>query len=174
MIMEGEFSEPLDPLKLVEALHELALRDPHRRIPILMPIHPLFMHQHHHLTCVALHKPPNTLPLTSMALTLLSVVYPYQYGWNYHIQYPISPTILIPPTPTTRYPSLTKSHYYQLDDSIVIHKGKSQLIYKDKSYIPTHLSSQSEDLKDYPFGWTLAIEGYCLENEHHPNCQDPI
>ena len=174
MIMEGEFSEPLNPLKLVEALHGLALRDPHGRIPISMPIHPLFMCQHHHLTCVTLHKPPNTLPLTSMALTLLSAVYPYQYRWNYHIQYPISPTILIPPTPTTRYPSLTELHYYQLNDSIIIHKGESQLIYKDKSYVPACLSSQSEDPKDYPFRWTLATKGYCLENEHHPDCQDPI
>ena len=74
----------------------------------------------------------------------------------------------------TRYPLLTELHYYQLDDSIIIHKGKSQLIYKDKSYVPAHLSSQSEDLKDYPFRWTLAIKGYCLENEHHPDCQDLI
>ena len=28
-IMEGEFSKPLNPLKLVEASHKLALRDPH-------------------------------------------------------------------------------------------------------------------------------------------------
>ena len=42
-IMEGEFSEPLNPLKLVEASHKLTLRDPHGRIPILMPIHPLFV-----------------------------------------------------------------------------------------------------------------------------------
>ena len=173
-VLEGEFAEPFEPLKLVEASREYALITPHGKVPIPLLVHPLFMRQHRRLVCVALRRLPVTLPLVSMALTLLSAVYPHHYGWNHHVSYPISPTSLIPPTPAIRHPSLTDSFYYQLGDGIVIHKGESQLIYDNKAYIPTRLPSRSEHPTDYLFGWSMGIENYCQLHDHHPDCLDPI
>ena len=137
-IMEGEFSDPLNPFKLMEESHKLTLLDLHRMIPVSVPIHPLFVHQHCCLACVTMCELLITLLIVSMALTLLLAVYPCHYRWNHHIQYPISPTSLIPPTPETKYTSLTKLLYYsQLSNRIVIHRGESKLVYNHKTYIPT-------------------------------------
>ena len=174
-ITRGEFPEPLDLLKLTEKSRELALTNPHGRIPIPSLVHPLFVRHHRRRACIALRELPITLPIISISLTLLSAIYPYQYGWNHHVPSPISPTTLIPPTPASKSTSLTDAlYYYQLGDGIIIHKGESTLTYKNKTYIPTRIADQDDGPSIYPYGWTQGIKDFCQQNDHHPDCLDPI
>ena len=63
---------------------------------------------------------------------------------------------------------------YMFEDGIVIHQDNQFKTYHDKSYIPTHMKDFCNNPTNYPYGWTQGIEEFCHNNNHHPNCKQPI
>jgi hypothetical protein len=130
---------------------------------------------HRSAICAALHALPIGLPYISMASTLITATYPFHYGWNHPVSFPMSHITPIHPIPASRYTSLTETYSYsQFNDGVIIHKGSTQHVYNDKSYLPTLGRDRSDNPSDYPFGWSLGIEAHCQQHGHHPDCTDPI
>ena len=167
--------QPLDHQELVEILRELDAMDIQGMTRISSLLNLLFLQRHHISTYATLHTLPISMPTISMALTLILAIYPYQYGWNYLGQSPTSPITQTPQTLVSRLILQNETYYYsQFNDGIVIHQDNQFKTYHDKSYIPTHMKDFHDNPTDYPYGWTQGIEEFCHNNNHHPDCKQPI
>ena len=174
-VEKGGVIQPLSLLELTEISREYLAMHPHGRIPIPMPLNPVYVHQHRSTMYAALHTLPIDSRYIDMASTLISATYPFHFGWNHHEPFPISHITPIRPTPVLRSTSLTETyHYSQFNDGVIIHRGNTHHVYNDKSYLPTRAQDQSDNPSDHPFGWTMGIEAYCQQHNHHPDCTDPI
>src|SRR5258706_3272834 len=121
MVTKGGALQPLGLFELSEISQELLDKNPCGRIPIPMPSNPIYMNMHCSAIYTALHALPIALPHISMVSTLITATYPFHYGWNHPISFPISPTTPIPPIPVSRYTSLTETYYYsQLNDTVIL------------------------------------------------------
>jgi hypothetical protein len=175
MVRKDGVLQTLEIHELSEISRELLAKNPLGRIPIPMPANPMYTNIYRSTVYAALHALPIALPHISMASTLITATYPFHYGWNHPVSFPISHSTPIPPIPVSRYTSLTETYYYsQSNNGVIIYKGDTQHTYNDKSYIPTLLRSKSDEPTDYPYGWTSGIEAYCQENGYHPECTNPI
>ena len=144
------------------------------RVPYLL--NPLFIQHHHTSTYTALHALPISMLSINMALTLISVTYPFHYGWNYLSQSPTSHITQTPQTLVSRFILQTETYYYlQFNDGIVIHDTNNKFkSYYNKSYIPHCMKDHHNDPTNFPFRWTPGIEEFCQVNSYRPDCLDPI
>lgn len=167
--------QPLDRFETASIAHDLNVTDSQGRIRISDPFNPTILHQQRGTAYVALCALPISTPQIAMALTLISATYPYHYGWNHHVTSPISHSTLIPPIPVSRSILLTEPlSYSKFDDGLITYKGDRHQIYNDKSYFPHYTDDYRGQPLDYPFGWTKGIEEFCQENQHHPDCLNPL
>ena len=88
---KGGTLQPPGPQEMAEIMRELDAADLYgmSRVPAL--INPLFLQRNRTSTYATLRALPISLPAINMALTLISAIYPYHYGWNYLGPSPTSP-----------------------------------------------------------------------------------
>jgi hypothetical protein len=142
---------------------------------ISMPLNPLLISIKCAHFCTTINHLEVLSHYTSMALTLISALYPSHYRWNRLGELPTSPTTLINPTLVSSSALNTEAYYYlQLSDGIILQKGDIYHVYQDKSYIPLKTHQIPGNEVDYPYGWSIGIEEYCQLFDHHPDCTDPI
>jgi len=163
------------PLELEEIAQELGMMNLEQRLRVPHPSNPLIIGNYRTSFCAMFAQSPQLTPYIGMVLTLISMIYPSQYGWNQPAESCTSPTILMSLTPASESISNTEICYYeQFRDGIILQKGDDYHVYHDKSYIPTRNQKSLGSLVNYPFGWTTAIEEFCQSTGHHPNCANPI
>jgi hypothetical protein len=163
------------PRELQAIAVELGLREYNRRITIPVPLNPLPISIRCAHFCATINHSEVLSHYTSMALTLISALYPSHYGWNRLGELPISPTTPISPTLASKSALNTEAYYYlQLSDGIILQKGDIYHVYQDKSYIPSRTRQIPDNNIDYPYGWSAGIEEYCQLFGHHLDCTDPI
>jgi hypothetical protein len=171
----AEILQPLDPLETASIARELNTMNTYGKVLISGPLNPTILHQQRGTAYIALRALPISTQQIAMALTLISATYPYHYGWNHRVTYPISHSTLIPPIPASRSISLTKTYFYsKFDDGLIIHQDDRCQVYRDKSYFPNHADDFRNRPLDYPFGWTKGIDEFCIRHHHHPDCTDPL
>jgi len=146
-----------------------------QRLRVPHPSNPLIIRNYRVGFYVTFAQSPQLTPYIGMALTLISMIYPSQYGWNQPAESRTSPTILMSLMPASGSISNTEICYYeQFRNGIILRKGDDYHVYHDKSYIPMRNQKSPGSLIDYLFGWTTAIEEFCQSTSHHPNCTNPI
>jgi hypothetical protein len=142
------------PRELEAITVKLGLREYNQRIMISMPLNPLLISIKCAHFCTTINHLEVLSHYTSMALTLISALYPSHYRWNHLGELPTSPTTLINPTLVSSSALNTEAYYYlQLSDGIILQKGDIYHVYQDKSYIPLKTHQIPGNEVDYPYGW---------------------
>jgi hypothetical protein len=163
------------PQELETLAIELRLRKYNVRLMVPLPLNPLPISIRCAHFCATINHLEVLSRYTSMALTLISALYPSHYRWNHLGELPISPTTPISLTLASNSALNTEAYYYlQLSDGIILQKGDIYHVYQDKSYIPSCTCQIPDNNTDYPYGWSAGIEEYCQLFGHHPDCTDPI
>ena len=115
------------------------------------------------------------MEFTGLALTLMSMIYPFHYDWNRLSESleSLSTWGTLKQLSISSFP--TETYYYeQFKDGIIIRRNDSYHVYQNQAYIPPRIHSMTGQYPDYPYGWTSGIENYCATSGHHPACTSYI
>jgi len=109
------------PLELEEIAQELSMMNLEQRLRVPHPSNPLIIRNYRASFCATFAQSPQLTPYIGMVLTLISMIYPSQYGWNQPTESRTSPTILMSLTPASESISNTEICYYeQFCDGIIL------------------------------------------------------
>ena len=172
--MKDGVLQPLDCQELEEISRELGVMNLNRRLMVPQPLNILYSMKYRQSLCTALDPLPISPPSINLVLTLTSAHYPSRYGWNHPNCSHTSLTTLMTQTPASKSTLPTEDYQYErnYEGIVITGSNRSHWLYQDQSSIPTPRPTHTNN--DFPYGWSAGIEDFCIANDHHPDCANPI
>ena len=131
--------QPLDHQELKEISRGLGIMNLNQWLMVPQSLNMLYPMRYCLGFCTTLNPLPISLPSINLALTLILVLSPSHYSWNFPDCSPMSLTILMVQTPVSKSTSSTEVYQFgQVNKGILITgRNGSHQLYQDQSYIPT-------------------------------------
>ena len=138
------------------------------------PLNILYSMKYRWSLCAALNPLPISALSINLALTLTSACYPSRYGWNHPNHSHTSLTTLMTQMPASKSTLPTEDYQYErnYEGIVITGSNRSHQLYQDQLSIPTPQPTHMNN--NFPYGWSAGIKDFCVANNHHPNCANPI